>query len=376
MSRILNRFLGVRLRRRAPQAAAQQRELELPQRMPAGGMTPATPSTITALPTVYRCVTLLTHTVQQMRPTIVGGAELPRWMAHPESYGPFTLRQLIGFMVSSLALHGNAYLWAERAGEGWQLRPISPPRVTWKQTTLAKGLPEDAYPELDGAPVPLALPGLGGLIWAPYLLLPGVLGGVGPVQAAADNFGAALEVDSYGADIYGNGNPHGILATDQLLSPDTAKEMKAQWLSDQDQRIKVLGQGLEFQPMRLSPRDAAWLEAREWNAKDVARAFGIPAFMLDLPAGDSMTYQNTEDSWNAYLRLAVMPMVESIEQGLELVLPGQQLELDPEALLRPTLGARADIAVKLTQAGYSPDSVAAALRLPLQAKEGATVDAI
>lgn len=340
-------------------------------------MTPATPGTITALPTVYRCVTLLTHTVQQMRPTIDGAAELPRWLAHPETYGPFTLRQLIGFMVSSLALHGNAYLWAERGEAGsWRLRPISPQRVSWSATVNARGVPEDAYPMLDGQPVPLALSGMGGLIWAPYLLLPGQLGGIGPVQAAADNFGAALEVDSYGADIYGNGNPHGILATDQLLTQDAAREMKEHWLADQDQRIKVLGQGLEFQPMRLSPRDAAWLEAREWNAKDVARAFGIPAFMLDLPAGDSMTYQNTEDSWNAYLRLAVMPMVESIEQCLELVLPGQQLQLDPEALLRPTLGARADIAVKLTQAGYSPDSVAAALRLPLTAREGVTADAL
>jgi len=350
----------------------QVRELTLPRRVDFGGSAPATPETVTALPTVYRCATLLTHTVQQMRPTIDGVAALPRWLAHPETYGPWNLRQIIGYMVTSMALHGNGYLLSERADDGYRVRPISPQRVSWNATVNAAGIPEDAYPMLDGKEQRLALPGMPGLIWAPYLLVPGQLGGIGPVQAAADNFGSALEVDAYGRDIYSNGNPHGVLSTDQMISPDTATEMKQQWLADQDQRVKVLGQGLEFQPMRLSPRDAAWLEAREWNAKDVARAFGIPAFMLDLPAGDSMTYQNTEDSWNTYLRLAVMPMVDSIERGLELMLPGMTVQLDPEALLRPTLAARASIAVQLSQAGYSAESVARVLSLDLEAKEGAT----
>lgn len=342
---------------------SQRRELAIPVR--ADGVTlPATPSSSLTLPTLYRCVTLLAHTVQQLDLKSRTGAPVPVWLARPEFYGPLPLRQLIGYWTSSLALHGSMAGWAQNTGDGWQLRAIHPERVTWK--TRPNGVaPDDSYPELDGKPVPLALPGLSGLIFRPYLTVPGVAGGLGPVQAARQALGHSLSVDAYGGDVYGNGVPEGVLTTDQPIDPETAGEIKTDWLAADEQRIRVLGQGLKFDALKLSPRDAAWLEAREYNAKDVARLFGIPAFMLDLPAGDSMTYQNTEDSWNQYLRLAVMPIVNAIEDSLNLMLgPMQAIDLVPETLLRPTLGERAKVAESLSRAGIAPELIAELLGLP------------
>lgn len=352
-----------------PQAAspsAHRRELVLPTR-DAGTTIAATPSTATTIPTVYRCITLLTHTIQQLDLTR-DTADIPRWLARPETYGPWPLRQMIGYWVTSLAAHGNMVGWAEKTIDGWRIEPINPERLSWRTTVNARGIPENSYPVLDGQPVPLALPGLTGLLWKPYMLLPGRLGGVGPIQAAAQNIGQAVAVDTYGGDVYGSGIPQGVLSTDQPIDPETASEMKEAWLTADDQRIRVLGQGLDFQALKLNPRDAAWLEAREFNAKDIARLFGIPAFMLDLPAGDSMTYQNTEDSWNQYLRLAVMPIVNLIEDALNTLLPSSDpISLVPETLLKPTLGKRAEIAASLATAGYDPADVATLLDLPLKA---------
>jgi hypothetical protein len=47
-----------------------------------------------------------------------------------------------------------------------------------------------------------------------------------------------------------------------------------------------------FTPCQLQRRDSQFLQQRELSAREVARIFRVPAWLIDAPTGDSLTYSN------------------------------------------------------------------------------------
>jgi HK97 family phage portal protein len=193
---------------------------------------------------------------------------------------------------------------------------------------------------------------------------PGVAEGVGPLQAARHALSGYLDVDAYASDFYGQAVPQGTLATEQDIPPETAERYKAKWLESRDP-VRVLGSGLTFDALRLSPRDAAWIEARQWNAAEVARVYGVPAYKLNLASESGMTYTNAQDLDRAYLRDCVSSYTGPIEDALDdLTPPGRGasdetvVRFDFDALLRPNVTERfAAYAAALTGGWLTPAEV-------------------
>jgi HK97 family phage portal protein len=168
--------------------------------------------------------------------------------------------------------------------------------------------------------------------------VPGNAVGLGPIQAAQKEIYGAKATRDYGTQWFDNsGVPNGVLKSDQVLSPDQAIAAKDAWNASAGAKngVAVLGNGLSYAPVYLSPADAQFLEVQNFNVTQIARLFGVPSsLMLADVTGTSMTYQNVEQDWIGFIRFGC-PWIVEIEQAFSMLLPGRnEVEFDVEDLLR------------------------------------------
>lgn len=177
------------------------------------------------------------------------------------------------------------------------------------------------------------------------LRIPGSAYGLGPIQAAQPDLRGAITTRDYAANwLDDSGVPTGILKTDQSLTAESAARAKTSWNENVGQRngVAVLGNGLSYSPIFLSPKDVQFIESQQFSVVQIARLFGTPAsLMLAAVEGSSQTYSNVEQDWLAYVRFTLMGYLVEIEDALSDLLPGaQRARFNIEALLRADTTSR------------------------------------
>lgn len=304
-----------------------------------------------SLPMVYRAIQI--HAIAGKQLSIDTTRNGRRVDDHPlvRRPDPFTSRSAwIEQNIVSLASTGNAYweIITDNSGEVVALEVLNPldvriqtnraGRVTgyhYRGRTLARSRVKHLT----------------------LLRVPGTAYGLGPVQAAQPDLRGAIDTRDYAANWFDSGGqPNGILKTDQVLSPDAAQkakeQMKASGAAKHD--VLVLGQGLTYTPIFLSPRDVQFIEAQQFSVTSIARMFGVPAsLMLAAVEGNSQTYANVEQDWLAYTRFTLMGYLVEIEEALSALLPGrQQAKFNVEALLRADTTTRYQAYKTAIEAGF------------------------
>ena len=171
------------------------------------------------------------------------------------------------------------------------------------------------------------------------LRVPGNVYGLGPIQAAQAELLNARDTRDYASLWFtDSGIPNGVLKSDQMLSPDQAVAAKDAWNATAGAKngVAVLGNGLNYQPMYLNPRDAMFIEAQAFNVQQIARLFGIPANMLMASVdGNSMTYTNMEQEQMAFVRYTLSQYIVEIESALTHVTTrGTMVKINVDSLLR------------------------------------------
>jgi HK97 family phage portal protein len=169
--------------------------------------------------------------------------------------------------------------------------------------------------------------------------VPGNVYGLGPIQAAQKELLNARDTRDYASAWFNDsGIPNGVLKSDQMLSPDQAVAAKDAWNATAGAKngVAVLGNGLNYQPMYLNPRDAMFIEAQAFNVQQIARLFGIPANMLMASVdGNSMTYTNMEQEQMAFVRYTLSQYIVEIESALTHVTTrGTMVKINVDSLLR------------------------------------------
>lgn len=365
---------------RAQDAGAALAAVTAPVRLPPVG----DPRSMTA---VYRAVQVIVSAASQLPLTVErGGAILdaksaPAFVRRPDPrMGRSTW---ITHMVTAMVLHGNAYARIERDGAGnvIALRPLDPRAVmvTVNPTThavvigaegqtlsAADVLHAHLQPETTGAPF-----------------------GLGPIQAARLDLHGARQTRDFAMQWFdGTGQPTGILSSDAASYEDAVKVRNA-WngIDENGNRVdqsmnpsgvKVLPKNFTYAPLSISPREAQWLEAREFDTLQVARLFGIPStLMLAAPSGRSMTYSNVEQDWISFVRFSLMYYLRPLEEALsDVAARGQDVRFNLEGLLRSDTKSRYDAyAVALASGFMTLDEVRALEgRDPLTPTNGDTTD--
>jgi hypothetical protein len=93
---------------------------------------------------------------------------------------------------------------------------------------------------------------------------------------------------------------------------------------------------LEAETLGWSAKDLQLTEAREHAATEIARLFGLPAFALDAPESDSMTYGNVTDKRRDVAE-ALRPWLSVVEAALstnDVVPRGQRTRFAVDAYIR------------------------------------------
>lgn len=197
--------------------------------------------------------------------------------------------------------------------------------------------------------------------------VPGTAYGLGPIQAAQPDLRGAIDTRDYASTWFDSGGqPPGVLSTDQYLAPDQLTQWKTEWHANASAKngVAVLGNGLTYSPIFLSPKDVQFIESQQFNVLTIARMFGTPASLMltavEGPSGGkSQMYSNVEQDWLAYVRFSLMAYLVEIEDAITSILPGRQrARFNIEALLRADTTTRyaahaTAIGMGLYGAGYA-----------------------
>lgn len=250
--------------------------------------------------------------------------------------------------MESKLLHGNTYALIERGSRGQvvELRVLDPHRVDPLVSEMG-----DVFYRLSGSHDPFVSDPRAHAVIVPQREIIHDRGptyshpliGLSPIRAC--NFAASqgVHIQKNSAKLFSNmSRPAGILTADGAISDETAKRIKSQWESgysgDNYGKTAVLADGLKYQPIAVTPKDAELVEQLRWSAEDVCRAFGVPAARVGVvPAASGLTYQNISALIEGYYRDTLQQHLESIEELLDNALglpPHQRTEFDTSELLR------------------------------------------
>ena len=309
---------------------------------------------LTLIP-VYRAFSLISSAVSQLTIDLWRGEEqlkaIPTWVRQPDVKMPRSA--FFELTTTSLAATGNAF---------WRVVRDSPADAP---SALLVVDPNMVHVNEDGT---YSYEGKNLARWQmqhlALLRVPGRLRGLGPIQAASEDLLGATDQRTYATNWFETGTvPNGLLSSDQHITAEQAASMKAQWTASVSGREPaVLGQGLDYKPFLLSPKDAQFLESRQYTTTDIARLFGIPShLMLAVVEGGSMTYLNGQAADLSFMRWTLMSYLREIEEAFSALLPrGTTARFNPDAILRASTKERYDAHAVALSAGFlSVDEVRA-----------------
>lgn len=185
--------------------------------------------------------------------------------------------------------------------------------------------------------------------------------GKNPIECHIDTLVTDRESRLYGKKFYQNGAfLSGVLSGPSGMSDKAYTRLKNSWHdnysgSENAGGTPILEEGFKFEPIKLDPVSAAWLETRRNLAADVARIYGVPLHMLmDL---ERATFSNIEHQALEYVKYSLTPWVRRWEDEInrKLFKPKEKgrlfVRFDMSELLRGDLKSMAEYITTLQQNG-------------------------
>lgn len=170
---------------------------------------------------------------------------------------------------------------------------------------------------------------------------------------ARSAIGNALAMDEYSGKFFeGGAHPSIILSTEKKMEPKQVKDMQEAFarrhsgLANAHRLPFILTEGFKATEISLSAEDAQLLEARKFQVLDVARAFGVPGFMINESTGATSWGSGIESIGRAFVQYTLQTWLKKIEQELNRKLyprnTGRFLEFYREALYEGDIVAQGE----------------------------------
>jgi len=289
-----------------------------------------------------------------------------------EWFTPYEWRETI---YLHLALHGNAYLLRLYNGAGQLacLFPVHPSMVTvrwWegrRQYTIS--IPQQS---------PIAQAGMSFVYYEGDIIhirgLSGdLLKGYSPIWMLRNPIGTGLSGDKAAARSFKNGMLLGGIVSAPGITPEQGKQIKAGLKanlagSDNAGDLAVVNAALTFAPWTMNAVDGQFLESRQFQVEEVARAWGIPKVLLaeDGASTWGSGIAQLDTGMAKYTFGAYTKRVEDKLTHAVLTPTSKRAYTDYSAFLRGTPQDQAQLKLTLAQAEYYANKD--------QAVEGAPLD--
>lgn len=315
--------------------------------------------------TAARCLQLVCQQIAAMPIRFRGGSPVPLWVSNPDPvWFPNGVADATFAAIASIYGWGDAFLLVTSRYEtgyprAWTV--LDPAQVTVTADARGDGR-RYRVREIDLDPDDVLQ-----ITRDPN----GHLRGTSALEGYGSNVQAAYAAETFARDFYTQGGvPWAVLQSGRRLGAEQAADLQAQWTTRVGLRggaPAVLPPDVTFTQFSFNPRDLLLLESREWDAKQIAAAYGVPAFMLNMEQGTGLNYSNPEMLFDTWWRTELYPTARRVESALSVWLPrGSWVEFDPSVLLRPDLKTAAEVwTLLLDKAVVTVDEVrAAVLDLP------------
>ncbi|MEV5261755.1 phage portal protein [Streptomyces anulatus] len=239
--------------------------------------------------------------------------------------------------VVSLALRGNAYgLITARDDFGF------PTSIEWLN-------PDDMWvdelrPTLpvfywQGQEVPREQ-----IVHIPWVVMPGRVVGLSPVQVFARTIGVGLSATEYGLSWFDNGGtPPAVMKNSaKAINPDEAEEISDRLAARvRARKPLVYGSDWDFTALQVNPEESQFIETMRLNASQIAAIYGVPPEMVGGDSGGSMTYANVEQSAINFVQFTLRPWLARLETKLSALMPGREfVKFNVDSMIRVDLQTR------------------------------------
>lgn len=304
---------------------------------------------------VYACVRLIAGSIAALPLPVYERTPLGRkqiedhplhWILNEEPTPRFTASTMWEYVTKSVLLRGDGFVWIKRnrAGVINELIPIDPDMVIVerKENRLVYYVQEgDTRFGLDQDDM-LHFPGFG-------------FNGIRSMSviqwAAKQSIGIAMAAEEHSARFYSNGMSPGY----SIKSPGKMTEEQVTRLRQQvadkasgtanAHKPLVLTEGLDIANISMSAIDGQLMEARKFQVIDIARAFGVPPFMIGEAEKTSSWGTGIEQMTLGYVKFTLSPYLTRWEQELNRKIfrtAKNFVSFDLSGLLRGDDKARAD----------------------------------
>jgi HK97 family phage portal protein len=239
--------------------------------------------------------------------------------------------------MTTLAIHGNAYIYAPRGKNGLpvEMQNIHPKAVKGLVQTDTGAMVYEIGKQQ------FAKEDIKAIHW---IVLAGQETGVSPIEALRNTIGTGLAMERFLAQFYGEGaTPSSVLETDGAITPEQAQQIAQNWEQAhyKHRRPAVLQGGLKWRSITTSAADMQMLEHKESIIRDIARVYRIPLHLIIGTGGDTQTYTNLEGTGAAFYKYTLLGWVRRLETAFSEFLPAnQQMRFDATEFLRADLMTR------------------------------------
>jgi len=298
--------------------------------------------------TVDRCLQLNAQQIAAMplryRHTESTQGYEPLWVHDPcAAWYPNGIHDAMFAVVWSIYARGEAFLWVTTKYESGYPRTwtvLDPTTIKVREVAGTR-----AYWSND---VPLDPRDVLQIMRNPN----GALRGTSALEAYASNVASASAAENYAADVYySTGASRVALKSQRRLDQAQAQQIQADWVAAAAKRFgapAILPPDLELlEAISVSPKDMMLLDSRDWDVRQIAAAFGVPAILLNTSVSGGLTYQNPEQLFGLWWRTELMPCAAKIAEALSRWLPrGSWVEFDPWQVLRPDMATLTTLVIQ------------------------------
>jgi HK97 family phage portal protein len=163
-------------------------------------------------------------------------------------------------------------------------------------------------------------------------MLPGMLTGVGVIEAHRAGLAATRQLMDYGSGAYASGGvPPVVMRVDKPeLSEQEAEYLQSRWVQRHgahDRRPAVIPKIVEIEKVGLSMQDAEYLESRQFSIAEIAYMFNLDPEDLSASLRNRsgrIEYQNIEAKMRDRLIFSLQMWMSRIEQAFRMDLAGSK----------------------------------------------------
>lgn len=157
--------------------------------------------------------------------------------------------------------------------------------------------------------------------------------------------GLTLAQEKFNNTFYGNNaSPSGILKVPHNLKEGDAERYREEWKNKIKNGLSVLGAGMEYQQVSITPEQSQFLQSRKFSIEEVARMFNMP--LHKIKSLDRATNNNIEHQSKEYYQDTIQPIVTLIECEYKKLLTEDEVEMgyffqhDMDEILRADVKTR------------------------------------